>query len=209
MSIEVAVFVGETGETVSVYEPGKIAVYRKEAGIWTVLREAAFTLDRDGGLNGLRRQVEGVLEFMDGCKVFTALSITGIPYYELEKAGCSVWEFAGRPQEFLDHILLKEEEDLRKEPVCASSIPVPVDTGGGCYSISLKDIQGSANGVTSKQVLLPFLRKGKFYSLDIICSHIPPWLEAEFAQGNLSGLTERTGIDEYRVTITKNCSNAC
>lgn len=209
MAMEVAVFIGETGGTASIYEPGKITVYRKDQTIWTVLRETGFSLKRDGGLNALRRQMEDVQKFLAGCPVFVARSISGIPYYELEKAGCSVWEFTGQPQEFLDYILLKEEEDQRKQPACVCSIPAPVHTGAGCYHISLKEIQGSANGVTSKQVLLPFLRKGEFYSLEVVCSHIPPWLEAEFTQGNLSGISERTGTDEFKVTITKKCCNGC
>lgn len=207
MSIEVAVFAGGTGETVSIYEPGNLTVYTKKNGTWTVLREAVFVLARDTGLNALRRQMEDMLAFLDGCAVFTARSIVGIPYYELEKAGCSVWEFAGKPQEFLDYILSQEEEAQREQPACASAVPVPVDAGEGRYQISLKNVQASANGVTSKQVLLPFLRKGEFYSLEVMCNHVPPWLEAEFLGGSLSGLTERTGTDEVRITITKNCCN--
>ena len=209
MGIEIAVFVGETGETVSIYDPGNIAVYRKAAGTWTILRETEFSLNRDDGLNALRRQIKDVLAFLDRCTVFAARSIVGIPYYELEKAGCSVWEFAGKPQEFLDYILSKEEEAQREHPDLACAIPVPIDAGGGCYHISLKDIQAGSNSVTSKQVLLPFLRKGEFYSLEVVCSHVPPWLDAEFMGGSLSGLTERTGTDEVRITITKNCCNSC
>lgn len=205
MVMEVAVFVGETRETVSIYEPGKISVYRKDAGIWTVARETEFSLNREVGLNALRRQMEDALAFLDGCTVFTARSIVGIPYYELEKAGCSVWEFAGKPQEFLDYILSKEEEERRQQPAGALAIPVPVDAGEGHYHISLKDVQAIANGVTSKQVLLPFLRKGEFYSLEVMCNHVPPWLEAEFIGGSLSGLTERSGTDEVRITITRKC----
>lgn len=211
MGMEVAVFVGETGETVSIYELGKIAVYRKEAGSWTTLRESAFALNRDGGVNALRRQMEDLLVFLDECTVFTARSIVGMPYYELEKAGCSVWEFAGKPEEFLEYILSKEEDELREQKNSGAGevIPVPVHTGKGYYRISLKDIQASADGVTSKQVLLPFLRRGEFYALEVLCSHVPPWLEAEFIQGKLSGITERTGTGEFKVTITKNCCHGC
>ncbi|MDA8213485.1 MAG: nitrogenase, partial [Clostridia bacterium] len=64
-------------------------------------------------------------------------------------------------------------------------------------------------GVTSKQVLLPFLRKGKFYSLEVICSHLPPWLEAELMSGNLTSSVAKISSNELRVIIAKKCCQEC
>ena len=210
MAKEIAVFQGEDGKAVSVYEYGKIVIYRKASGNWIPLREQDFCIDKALGLGELRKKVAEAIAFLSECRIFVAVSIVGVPYYELEKAGFSVWEFEGKPEEFLDYILQKEEEASEKESEAKSLDQIePLETGDGCYRISLKEIQASNSGVTSKQVLLPFLRKGKFYTLEVVCNHVPPWLEAELAVGNLSGHIEKVSKDEVRVIIAKNTCNCC
>ena len=204
MAMEVAVLLGETGETVSIYEPGQVVIFRKMNGNWKPTKKDNVFLSKSLGLNGLREKMAETLGFLDDCKVFTARSVTGVPYYELEKAGCSVWEFEGKPDTFLDYIVEHEEEEqiqANAEPVITP--PKPVETSNGCYSISLKEIQSNNTGFTSKQVLLPFLRQGTFYTLEVVCSHVPPWLEVELADGSFSSYIEKLGKDELKVVIAK------
>ncbi|MDA8213134.1 MAG: nitrogenase, partial [Clostridia bacterium] len=186
MPKEIAVHVGENGETTSLNEKGTIIVYQKKQGKWTVSREKDFFPEQGLGLKELREKLDEVISFLAECKVFVGLSIVGVPYFSLEKAGFSVWEFKGKPLEFLDYILEKEEEEQAEQESQKPNnvVHFPVETSAGCYKLSLKEIQENNLGVTSKQVLLPFLRKGKFYSLEVICSHLPPWLEAELMSGN-------------------------
>lgn len=208
MAMEVAVLLGETGETVSIYEPGHVVVFRKMNGNWEATKKGDIFLSKSLGLNGLRKKMTETLDFLEKCRVFTARSITGVPYYELEKAGCSVWEFEGRPETFLDYIVEKEEEERFQAGAKQAAIPpTPVETSNGCFSISLKEIQANSTGFTSKQVLLPFLKKGKFYSLEVVCNHVPPWLEAELAGGNFSVHIKKISKDELRVIIAKKSCN--
>lgn len=211
MAMDVAVLLGATGETVSIYEPGQVVIFRKKNGSWEVTKKEELFLSKSLGLNGLREKMAETLGFLDKCRVFTARSITGVPYYELEKAGCSVWEFEGRPESFLDYIVEKEEEErLEAGAKQVATPPTPVETSNGCYFISLKEIQANNTGFTSKQALLPFLRQGKFYSVEVVCNHVPPWLEAELAGGNLSVHIEKISKDELRVIIAKkSCNEFC
>ncbi|PKM47773.1 MAG: nitrogenase [Firmicutes bacterium HGW-Firmicutes-8] len=205
MARDIAVFLGVDGETVSLYEPGRIVVYRRKLGEWNVLREKPFSIDRTGGIKELRQKIKEMLDFLDDCNIFVAFSVVGVPYYELEKAEYRVWEFEGSPPEFLDHILDTEEAALKQSAPGHNDITplVPVETSAGCYQISLSEIQANNAGITSKQALLPFLRKGLFYSLEVLCSHVPPWLEVEMASGNLNGSVEYLGPNEFKVTIGK------
>jgi len=211
MPDDIAVFVGENGETATLYENGKIVVYRKKQGQWSELREKEFGLDQSSGMKELRAKMDEAIGYLADCKIFVALSVAGVPYFALEKTGFSVWEFAGRPVEFLDYIL-EQEEAARAAEVNSHGnnvIPLPIETANGCYKISLKEIQANNTGVTSKQVLQPFLRKGGFYSLEVLCSHVPPWLEAELAAGSLAGEIARVSKDEVRVTIFKKTCHEC
>jgi Fe-only nitrogenase accessory protein AnfO len=202
---EIAVHIGYDGATVSLYESGTVAVLQKKQGTWQVVREQEFVLNKEGGMRDLRKQIGELLNFLGECKTFVASSVTGVPYYELERAEHSVWEFSGKPSEFLDYVWEKEAAARQQSQEIKRQVtmPVPVETGNGCYSISIKEIQESDAGITSKQVLLPFLRQGKFYQLEVRCNHIPPWLEAEALTGNLACISEKLGHNEFRFVVNK------
>lgn len=204
MALDIAVCIGEDGVTSSLYEGSKLVIYQKKQGSWEIGRETVMTLDQKGGMGGLRRQMAEIGLFLDQCKIFVGRAIVGMPYFELEKMQCSIWEFEGEPLTFLDYILSKEEEKLAESQlVVPQAIPVPIKKEHGEYYISIKEIQEMGSGITSKQVLMAFLRQGNFYSLEVLCNHIPPWLEADLKDGPLVGRIEKKSATETHVYITK------
>ncbi|VBB07453.1 nitrogenase iron-iron accessory protein anfo [Lucifera butyrica] len=211
MSREIAVFTGGDGATASLYEPGTISIYKRQQGIWTITRAMPFGLDKERGLREMRDKMTEVLRFLENCSVFVALSVTGVPYYELEKGRVSVWEYEGIPAGFLDAVLAEEEASRQASQdegkLCA--VPVPQEIGPGHYQISIKEIQEGCSGITSKQVLLPLLRQGGFYQLDVVCKHLPPWLEGELLSGNLTGSLEKMDNQELKLKIARKtcCEN--
>lgn len=209
MADDIAVFLGEWDETVSLTEQGRVVVYRKAGGVWNSLKEMDIQLYGSGGIKELRRKTAELLEFLGDVKIFVTGSISGIPYYELEKAGCSMWELSGRPEQFLDYVLEQEEEAVRRhaEEVKGNQLSLgPVEIENGRYYVSLAEIQQNRESVTSKQVLQPFLRKAGFYELEILCKHVPPWLEAEMTAGSLNGQTVNMGNGQFKVVISnKQC----
>jgi len=203
MSKDIAVCIGENGETATLYDKGKIAVYRKKRGIWSVIKEEKYFSFSGLGMQELRGKMAELIGFLNGCRVFVGLSVTGVPYFELRKSLFSIWETVGKPVEFLDYVLQKEEEAPEPEQEKKGIQLAPIEVFKGCYRISLKEIQEKNTGVTSKQALLPFLRQGDFHSLEVLCSHVPPWLEAELTTGKLSGTVEKIRNNELKVTITR------
>ena len=201
MAREIAVFLGEDGTTAALEEPGKIFIYRRNQGKWHTVQELPFCLDHSGGMPGVRRQLTAMIAQLGNCRVFVACTVTGLLYKELEQAGFSIWEFAGRPQEFLEYVLVQEELAARQPAAVKLVAPAVVETGPGCYQVSLKDIQQSGSGLTSKQILQPLLTKN-FYMLEVLCSHIPPWLEAEWACGRLDCRAEKM-TEGVKLTIKK------
>jgi Fe-only nitrogenase accessory protein AnfO len=204
MAKEIAVFIGADGRTATLNEQGKIVVFTKWSQKWQLTREQDFTLDGNWDLRAMRQKMGEILAFLGDCKIFVGQSVSGLPYFELEKGQISVWEQEGLPVDFLDSLWSAEAEskiDLENQRVRAS-VPVPIDLGKGCYRISLQDIQQNNSGITSKQVLLPFLSQGKFYQLEVLCSHIPPWLEMELAHKQFSGVVEKLAANQMKVLIT-------
>jgi Fe-only nitrogenase accessory protein AnfO len=210
---EIAVFVNEAGHTTSLYEPGKIVIYCKEAGCWQVARTADFMLQPGQGVKELRNQMATVLALLGKCKIFVAKSITGVAYFELEKMQVSVWEIPGNPEKFLDDVWTREEENEMLSPHQDNIQPPPLmEIFPGCFRISLTEIQTNSTGLTTKQVLMPVLSKGNFYSLEILCNHLPPWLELELEGGKYTAHTERISKEEIKVlVIPKDCqaANCC
>lgn len=204
MAKEVAVFLGADGSSASLDEPGKVAVFRRTLGSWEINREREFSMGEVMGMRELRLKMSEILQFMDGCSIFVARSITGVPYFELEKAGCAVWEYAGKPAGFLERVWEEEEKELTTEKTQAMpGIPAPEERTPGNFYISIKEIQRNTPEITSKQVLQQFIRKGGFRTLEVICGHVPPWLEVEAADGRLTYEAEQLGRNEIKVKIVK------
>lgn len=202
MAKEIAVFTGPDGSSAALGEQGMVSVFRRAQGSWELNREKELSMGKAKGMREMRLKMAEILQFLDGCSIFVARSATGIPFFELEKAGCRVWEFTGMPADFLEHVWEQEEAE-RTAPKTQSVpiIPVPEEKAPGEYFISIRAIQGKSAEITSKQILQQFIRKGDFRSLVIICSHIPPWLEVESMSGRIAFETERPGMNEFRIKI--------
>lgn len=184
MPMEIAAFVGEDGRTSNLYEKGRIVVYQRAQENWTEVREMEFCLDNTLGIKGMRMQLLDAIGFLEGCRSFVAKSVNGLPYLEFEKMGFNIWEYLGLPTEFLDMILQIEENDEKnKAEDDIPALPSPIEVSPGSFRISIKGIQENSLGYTSKQALIPFLRNKEFDRLEVDCSHVPPWLEAEIAAG--------------------------
>ncbi len=161
-------------------------------------------LDRSKGLRELRSTMGELLEFLGPCRIFVARSASGAMSFELEKAGCSVWEVSGRPAAFLDGVMRGEEAaESAAAAAQAVEIPVPIEISPGNFFISIKEIQGKAPEISSKQVLQEFICRGDFNDLEVICDHVPPWIEMEAERRGFSMMTEFHGKNEVSVRLTK------
>jgi Fe-only nitrogenase accessory protein AnfO len=203
MAKEIAVFIGADGASASLEEPGKVEVFRRALGAWELNREKEFSMGDAKNMRELRLLMSEIIRFMDGCRVFVARSASGVPYFELEKAGCTVWECEGKPSAFLERVWDQEEKDALAKVPEPQAMPVPEERTPGNFFISIKEIQRNIPEVTSKQVLQHFIRSGVFRTLEIVCGHIPPWLEIEAVDSGLAYEAEQLGKNEFKVRIAK------
>ena len=204
MAKEIAVYVSANGNATSLSGSGIVKVYSKSSGAWMVNREKAIFLNIELGVKAVRLYMEEIIEVIKACKIFVAKVITGIPYFALEKVECSTWEFEGKPEEFLDYVLAKEEEKMHMDEISTSvAMPKPVLISEGEYSISIKEIQEKNTELTSKQVLQPVLKKAEFTTLQIICNHVPPWLELDLLKSKVQSVVSKVRDNEIHVLITK------
>jgi len=204
MVVEIAAIVGADGYSGVLNEPGQVVVYRHVRGAWEIDRTMDVSLDRSRNLREMRQKMGEILQFLSGCRVFVARSAGGALYFELEKAGCNVWEITGKPVDFLDIVL----EDEEKERIAAQSqsvagIPAPCEKAPGVFFISIKEIQGKSPEISSKQILQQFVADGNFSVLEIQCDHVPPWIEVEAEKRVYVIDAEKNGMNEVMVRLTK------
>lgn len=206
---KIAVFRQANGLTAELGEDAKVAIFGFMEGQWKLVKEMNFFFDSATGIPGLHRQLGLLLDFLGECKILVAKVVTGISYYELDKAGISIWEYPGEPISYLDHIWSQEESDLvarlQEKPVeTLAEIIAPTEKEAGYFTISLKDIQGKRGGINSKQVLAPILEKGEFRVLEVACAHVPPWLQQELLTGQFTSTTKQITSEEVLLIITNN-----
>jgi Fe-only nitrogenase accessory protein AnfO len=210
MGPEIATILGKDRCSSTLSEPGTVVVFQRQGGSFEPVREMAFALDPEIGLKELRLKMAELLQFLNGCKIFTAHSASGALYFELEKAGISIWEISGRPENFLAIVLEDEEKEQAAAQVpVLKGIPAPVEVSPGCFFISIKEIQGKSPEITSKQVLQQFISQGHYRELEIICDHVPPWIEMESACRGFSFGTEILGPNQIRVRLTRTSAERC
>lgn len=204
---EIAVLVNQQQVTTGINEPGMLIVYVKENTVWSPVRQMVVSFDYTQGLAGLREKVAELVVFLQQCKIFIALAVQGVPYFELEKAQINVWEVEGKPEAFLDEVWERERElAAQKIMVAKPSVESFIEeTSCGHYFVDLIKVQQNNTGVSSKQVLLPLLRKGKFETIGIQCKHIPLWLEAELMGKKLDYAVEPINTNEVKVNISNRC----
>ncbi|MBP1928303.1 Fe-only nitrogenase accessory protein AnfO [Methanolinea mesophila] len=206
---EIAVMTGGDGHTVPLNEPGTVVVFRRSQGTWKTDRSLPFALDEEDGLSGLRRKMADLIAFLGDCRAVVAASASGAAFFELEKARCPVWEISGTALGVLDEVwreIQDEEATLTAPQARGAGIPAPRETSPGKFAISIKEIQGTRPEVSSKQVLRQFVRRGEFTELEILCDHVPPWIEMDAECMGLTLDSERTGPDEVRVRLTRTSS---
>jgi Fe-only nitrogenase accessory protein AnfO len=177
---EIAAILGPDGASIPLSEPGTVIVYRRVRGTWERDREMAFAIEPARGLRDLRNKVEDLKGLLRNCRVFVAKSASGALFFELEKAKISVWESAGTPAGFLESVWRDEKHGQAAECLLPDAgIPAPIETSPGRFTISIKEIQGKRPEVSSKQILQDFVRRGDFATLEILCDHLPPWIEVD------------------------------
>jgi Fe-only nitrogenase accessory protein AnfO len=54
-------------------------------------------------------------------------------------------------------------------------------TNKGDFCLNMEEILLKNPELTSKKILIPYLKNGEFNRLDVVCSHIPKWFYTDLA----------------------------
>ena len=199
----ISVYVNEEGVSAASGEKGSIRVYQRMDHKWNVALEMEFNTAHVKSIAEARRTILEMVQKLEGCKVFVAREVVGQLYYVLEANGFECFEAEGYPEEFLDSIweAFKEEQNEKHE---VQEIPVShieKKEKEGCYFLNLKKALNLDCNLSSKKLLLPFLRGKDFIELEMICDHLPRWFEQELKVLELKSEVVKLKENEYKVVV--------
>lgn len=215
----IAVYMNSDGLTASLTDKGLVRVYGKEGEEWRVEKDLPFDLEHKSRSAEVRTIIMEMINQLGECKVFTAKEVSGQLYYVLEAKGYEAFEAEGKPEEYLDSIwkeiqaMKKEESEntetsektgqftVRKDAK-PSTNPEVIDQEG-VYWINLIPALNTDCTLTSKKILIPFLRKMEFDCLNVICDHIPKWFDNEMSSMGLIFRAVQLKHNLYQASIIK------
>lgn len=212
MKKEIALYVNSLGEIADFNKSGFIRIFIKDNSKWKLKKETELEFSSVMKADNQRLDAVKISEALNDCKVLVVKEIPELIYMLLDDVGVSIWKMEGEQYETLEYVFEKEMEEeeeikiINKRKIYneeESFLPKEIGNSG-YYTLNLKKLQEDDIGITTKQVLKPFLLKNKFNELVVTCSHIPFWLESELERLNLNFESSKTGENDYILIINHN-----
>lgn len=198
---EIAVFLEEK-DVISSFEEAKyVKIFTKDQYVWKVKKVILINRTSNGkGISEIRQEYKNIINEMEGCKIVVVTKAFGIPYSVFYMEDFSVWELEGNPLNFLDEIINREmeQEEIENQEV---EVAKKLDDGG--YLIDLQELELINPEISSKKAIIPYLEKEEVKKIEVICCHVPPWLNDRKDKYNITLEIHQIKRNDYKVIIEK------
>jgi Fe-only nitrogenase accessory protein AnfO len=205
--LKIAVVENNDQKTSSIFEPGFVAIYEEDGGKWKVLNRFENKVCNAKGMAAVRMAVADTIKQLDDVKVVVASEIPGIASGTFQAAGFDIFLVENRVPDVLDSIkkemleaIEKRQEEPRKFDIMEFLEP-GAEKGG--FSINIEEIMFKNPELTSKKILIPYLKNGEFNRLDVICSHIPKWFYIDLGGLGFEYETVNESLNRKTVRIVR------
>ncbi|MEF3110792.1 Fe-only nitrogenase accessory AnfO family protein [Raoultella sp. WB_B2P2-3] len=175
--MKIAVFVDERGITAPLGQSGYVNVFTREEGQWQSCQRIPFALSPTLTLSQIRQRTLSMLAELPHCRHFVASEIRGALLAWLDGMGLTMWKTSGRPEDFLDRIVVQIPPGPEPVTLLPQAFIMPAE-GEGAFRVDLLAALQSGGAHTSKRLLMPFFERQTFSSLEIRCDHLPKWFSA-------------------------------
>lgn len=205
--MKIAVVENYNQQTSSIFEPGFIAIYGEDGREWKVLNRFENKVCNAKGMAAVRTAVADILKHLGDVRIIVASEIPGIASGTFQAAGFDIFLVEKGVLEVLDSIkkeMLDAIEERKKEPY-KFDIMEYLEPGinKGDFSINIEEIMFKNPELTSKKILIPYLKNGEFNSLDVICSHIPKWFVTDLGIMGFEYETVSESLNRKTVRIVR------
>lgn len=203
---KIAIIVNSKNELTNFEEGSSIMLYNKlNDDTWQVEEIISYSLVPLASIPDTRDCVKTVISNLKDCKIIIAKTMSGIPYIIFDRMGFAVFEASSISDSIFEGILSDVKEYLSNKSLASIEIPTtPVETEiPGVYFINLIELQIKHPEISSKKALKSFIENTHFSKLEIICSHLPQWLEYYFASKRMTYIMEELDKNRCKVYISK------
>ncbi|MGE5456718.1 MAG: Fe-only nitrogenase accessory protein AnfO [Methanococcaceae archaeon] len=177
--MKIAVVENDSQKTSSIFEPGFVATYEEDGGEWKVLNRFENKVFGAKSIAAVRIAVADTVKQLGDVKILVASEIPGIAFGVFQASGFDIFLVENSVLDVLDSVKkeMLEVIEKRQEKPCKFDIMQFLEPGinKGDFSLNMEEILLKNPDLTSKKILIPYLKNGEFNRLDIICSHIPKW----------------------------------
>ncbi len=177
--MKIAVVENSDKKTSSIFEPGFITIYDEDDGKWTVLNRFENKVYNAKGIAAVRTAVADTVKQLGDVKIVVASEIPGVAFGTFQAAGFDIFLVENSVPDILDsvkkEILEVINERQKKTPKFDIMQFLEPGMNKGDFSLNMEEILLKNPDLTSKKILIPYLKNGEFNRLDVICSHIPKW----------------------------------
>ncbi|MBE5988128.1 MAG: hypothetical protein E7250_10400 [Paenibacillaceae bacterium] len=157
-----------------------VEIFEKVGEQWQAVRTASFSPITGNTIEKLRKEAEAIMTLAEDAKAVLCRELSGIPFSVFNQNGYCIFCSEKADQDTFDGMIKDIEESdekrRRKEAMIQNAGPVETQTPG-IYFLDLVQLQKECPEISSKKALLPFLSHTPFLELQLVCAHIPPWLE--------------------------------
>lgn len=179
MNNSVALIMQDCTISNSFIEGTHIFIYTKHDDKWSITKKVPIKIDFSLGMIVLREQVRNLAIELGECNIIAGKELQGIPYSVFDRMGFHIFDITEFNEETLNAILFDiltgdELERMRKETI-EKAKPVETSTPG-IYFLDLIALQEKFPEVSSKKALQNFFKEIPFLELELVCSHLPPWI---------------------------------
>jgi Fe-only nitrogenase accessory protein AnfO len=192
--LKIAVVESNNQKTSSIFEPGFVVIYEETDGGWKVRNRFENKVCNAKGIAMVRMAVADTVKQLDEVKIVVASEIPGITLGIFQTAGFEIFLVENSTLDVLDSVKKEMLEIIeeRKEKTQKFDIMQFLEPGvnKGDFCLNMEEILSKNPYLTSKKILIPYLKNGEFNRLDVICSHIPRWFNTDFG---VLGLEYETG----------------
>lgn len=181
--LKIAVVESDNQKTNSIFEPGFVATYEEDGGKWKVLNRFENKVCNAKDIATVRTAVMDTIKRLDDVKIVIASEIPGIAFGIFEAAGFEIVLVENSALDVLDSVKkeMLEAIEKRQEKTLKFDIMQFLEPGinEGYFYLNMEEILSKNPQLTSKSILIPYLKNEEFYRLDVICSHVPKWFDKD------------------------------
>lgn len=179
MNNYICVFLQDDDKLDSFLKSSKIVVFNK-SDAWERVKTIILPDKYSQSPSELRKQMTSIIGQLGDSKIIAGLELTGIPYRVFDSFEFSIFSISELNDEVLDGIIsdIKNAniKEYMKNEIINNAKPVKTQVPG-VYSLDLITLQTECPEISSKKALKDFFCNTPFIELQLLCNHIPPWLE--------------------------------